>query len=470
MAKYLSCGKFDKPIKYILYSVLFSCISTFLFGYGYCNESHSIHIAQLYKGETYTTQESLSTHVIIHNIYRHFFILIISIILYNYEKYSTKSQKIEELVTKINTKLIYENLEETLERKTILYIIITMILFNIHDILTVFYFTFDLSYLDLFILELPLFAYFNYKILNTKIYSHHKCSMYSSVAVCLTTKISSLFVYAFSEEHKNEIYNQHKFLYFVGISSYLLIIILRAYCVSVIKLFIDIRYISPNKILIFYGAIGIVINVAIMLLFSYNKCATVNDIDIHLCNVVEDNLNREEAYFENIFIYFQTLKDSINVGRSYEVIIEVVISFFGSIAQFCNVYFYFLVIKYLTTIHIIFQSFTYSFSVRVLTILIQLINNTYFNQSDFNISEFFIALISDGYAGVSIFVYLELIELNFCNLNYNLRRHIMTRSEEELIIKKPKKDLSILSDDKESEDPDSNLISQELELSVSFEK
>ena len=451
MAKYVSCGKCDIHIKYILLSVLFSCICTVLFGYGYCNESHSIHIAQLYPEKTKKTQESLSTHIIIHNLYRNFFILIISIILYNYEKYSSRSEKIEKTAQNASIKLIYDNIESKLEKKTIVNIIIVMILFNIHDILTIFYFTFDLSYLDLFILELPLFAYFNYKILNTKIFSHHKCSMYSSVIICLTTKISSLFEYAFYENYKDAIYNKHKFLYFVGISSYLIIITLRAYCVTEIKVFIDIKYISANKILAIYGFIGILINIIIMLIFSYNKCATVNDIDIHLCNVVDDNSDRYEAYFENIFIYFKTLNDSINDGRYYEVIIEALISLIGSLSHYGYIYFYFLVVKYLSTIHLIFQSFTYSFSVRVLTFIFSFIKKTPFNQSNFYLSDFIIALISDSYAGLSIFIYLELIELNFCNLNYNLRRRIISRSEDELDIKN-----NYLLDERDTESEDSN--------------
>ena len=166
MGKYISCGEFNKHIKYILFSVFFSCLSTTLFGYGYCNESHSLNIAQVYPDETGITQVSLSKHIIIHNIYRNFILLIVSIILYNYELYSTKSSRIEEEVKNIGVELIYENTEKKMEKDSLLYIIIIFILFNFHDILTIFYFTFDLSYLDLFILELPLFSYFNYKLLN----------------------------------------------------------------------------------------------------------------------------------------------------------------------------------------------------------------------------------------------------------------------------------------------------------------
>ena len=71
----------------------------------------------------------------------------------------------------------------------------------------------------------------------------------------------SLFAYAFSEDYKDLIFNKHRFLYFIGIFSYIIIITLRAYSVTGIKLFIDIKYISQNKILIVKGALGILINI-----------------------------------------------------------------------------------------------------------------------------------------------------------------------------------------------------------------
>ena len=191
MAKYISCGKCNKYILYILLSVFFSCISTMLFGYGYCNESNSLKITQLYPEETKKIQDSLSTHIIIHNIYRNLMILIISLILYKYEKNSIKSQKeesieIKEIIEKFTNK---SNFKKKLDRKSIVHIILIITLFTIQEILTILYFIFDLSYLDLFILELPLFSYFNYKILNVKIYKHHKFALGLSIIVCLITKL-----------------------------------------------------------------------------------------------------------------------------------------------------------------------------------------------------------------------------------------------------------------------------------------
>ena len=54
MGKYLSCGKYNNYYKYILLTILFSLISTILFGNGYCNDSELIYIAGIYSEETKT--------------------------------------------------------------------------------------------------------------------------------------------------------------------------------------------------------------------------------------------------------------------------------------------------------------------------------------------------------------------------------------------------------------------------------
>ena len=96
-------------------------------------------------------------------------------------------------------------MEKDLQRKSILNIILIIILFNIQDILTMFYFQYDLSQFNLWILELPLLSFFNYKILNVNIYSHHKFAMYLSVIVCLLQRIINFFVIGFSDDYKEEI-------------------------------------------------------------------------------------------------------------------------------------------------------------------------------------------------------------------------------------------------------------------------
>ena len=172
MGKYCSCGKCNSYYKYILLAILFCFICTVLFGIGYCNDSNLIYLARAFPEDSFNTQESLSHHIIIHNIYRNFGIAIISIILYKYQQKNLKNEnknkletvKTEELNLHVEIELIHENNAMDLGQKSYIFLVLGSIIYNIQDILTILYFRFDLSQFNLWILELPLifFLIINY--------------------------------------------------------------------------------------------------------------------------------------------------------------------------------------------------------------------------------------------------------------------------------------------------------------------
>ena len=194
MVKYIKCGKYNIHYKYILLATLFCFLSTIILGYGYCNDS------ELLKFPKTDGQNLLYLHKIIHNIYLNMGIVIISIILYNYEKFTFTNDKKKEKAHNAGIKLIHEDTEKKLEKKSLFKIILIIILYIIQDILTIFFFQNDFRTLNLWILELPLLSYFNVKLLKIKIYGPHIFSMVLSVSVCLVTKIIIILIFAFSEE------------------------------------------------------------------------------------------------------------------------------------------------------------------------------------------------------------------------------------------------------------------------------
>ena len=64
--------------------------------------------------------------------------------------------------------------------------------------------------------QIPLLSYFNYRLLNIKIYDHHKFALYLSSIIPLCEKIVHLFIHLFSEDDKNLIYHRYKYLSFIG--------------------------------------------------------------------------------------------------------------------------------------------------------------------------------------------------------------------------------------------------------------
>ena len=471
MGKYLSCGEYNKNYKYIILSVIFSFITTALFGYGHCIEGKEIYFGKIYSEDIQSIQEDLSHHIIIHNIYRNIVVLIISLILFKYEQKDSESKinntkTIKSINNRSNTEieLIYEENIVNVKSESNLFIYFIIFLFIIQDILTNLYFNFDLKEINLWIFELPLLSYFNYILLNIKIYGHHKFAMYLSSIIPLIVKIITLFIHIFSEDFNHLIYNKYKALFFAGIIPFIIIITIRSYTLTKIKIFIDLKYISSNRILMNIGIVGILINFIIMLIFTFIKCGTINDIDIHLCNVDENN-NRNESYIENFIIYFKTL----NNAKYYNSIIEFFTSLIGSLTYFCFIYFYILIIKYLSSVHTIIYALTNSFAIQIISMIIKFINNSYFSQTSFDTLIFIITTISDICSVVGILIYCEIIELNFCRYNYFLRRNIIKRGEVES--KKFKKNGAfgdIIEEEKDVDTEESNPRSMYYELKEKY--
>jgi len=425
--KYIGCGKYNKHYKYIILTAFFAFITNVLFGYGYCRGFDILKLPNT------DTQLILSHHIIIHNIYRHIGILIISFFLYNIEKYISKSENETkaERARSAGIILLHDDIENKLVKKSILNIIFIIIIYIIQDNLTIIYYKSELYSLELWMLELPILSFFHYILLKFRIYDHHKLSIYLCAIFSLSCKLLSVIFSFFSEDYL--IYNQNIILIPIGIFSYLIIILLRGYTLSEIKISMDLRYISPSKLLIIYGIIGIIVNVIICVVSTYIKCKSVGDFDIHICNIY--NKNNNENYLDNYDIYLQILSDSTNK----EMIIEIITSLIAAITYLLYIYFYILIIKYLTPVHTLFAALVNGFFVKIISIIHMLIsnkNNSPSNEGNqnsilINFKNIF-DFLSSTFACVGLFVFLELIELRFCNLHFNLRANIMRRSLEEI--------------------------------------
>ena len=107
------------------------------------------------------------------------------------------------------------------------------------------------------------------------------------------------------------------------------------------------------------------------------------------------------------------------------------------ICKFFSEYYDLLIIQYLTPVYIIFYSSLYYFIIEIISIFNNKIkNNYYFNGRQKNDEKkFYIFLLELSGNIISIFgflIYLEIIELGFCKLNYNLRKYIEKRSVDDI--------------------------------------
>ena len=479
----MSCGELNKNYKYILYTAIFAFFTNFIFGYTF---NDNMEILLFYKSREHI---NLSYHIILHYIFRFIGILILSLIFYKIEQKSAQKQtptikneeeSLDELESSSSSiKLIYKDVKEDLNLKiniSPLNIFIVLSIMVLQGILEDIFYKSTLRALDFWMFELPLLSYLSSKEFKFKIYRHHKLAIFTNIFICAPYKIILLIILIFISTdifNKTNDYNFNVYKYYkgnlglipIGIIFYLIIMVSRSYAITKIKVFMDLKYISPNKILMIYGIIGILISIIVGTISTFIDCQTIGEVNLKICKINDGN----KSYFENFYLYFKTLNSDT------ELLLFELIFFVGIITNFFYMFYYILIIKKLTPIHSIFSNLTYSFLLQLVGYFYENLNKPQ-NQNQYNNDEdnkdtkgktdysflnlIFLGFITQIIVFFGLLVYLEIIELNFCKLNENLRRYIIDRSIKDYELNKIDK---ITDNDKEDdEDAINNSNSQNL--------
>jgi len=396
MPKYVRCGKWNKNYKYIILTTIFAFLTNYIFGYIFNDYMEEIKISE------FKITKGNNNHIIINYMFRYLGLILFSLSLYKYDP-----------------GIIDDNSEEGHKNEKIislLFILLIMIIMVLQEILEDIFYRSNLRALDFWVLELPLLSYFNFKYFKFKIYLHHKLAIYLNVFILLIYKIIYLIVSINDndeERKENSVfknYNEYWGIIPLGILTNLIIMTSRAFTLSNIKVLMEYKFFSPIKLLIINGIIGAIITIAIGSISTFIECNTISFQVLKICKI---KVSTNNTYFlENFKIWW---KDEINFYGIFLLLIGIIMNFFYRL-------FYILIIKNLTAIHIMFQFIFY-------TTLLGWIGNLTKNNYSNNI--FFIdAFILIIYLIISfgLLIYLEMIELNFCNLNYNLKKTIADRS------------------------------------------
>ena len=135
----------------------------------------------------------------------------------------------------------------------------------------------------------------------------------------------------------------------------------------------------------------------------------------------------EKLYFDNFKAVHQTLTNKYSLTIILKTIIGVICFYF-------NKYISMLIIKYFTPIHLIFSAPVLYFTQKTILPISTLIQEQKFfsiNRRNYIKTKFALDIAGDIISSIGFLVYLEIIELNFCGLNYNLKRKIADRADDE---------------------------------------
>ena len=405
MGKFISLGEYNKLYKYIWIYTVIKFISSFVFDYKLIFVESNVISDRPYSPFFYLQ-------------FNYFFFIIISTILIFIKKYSKNKESIQNLV---GLQLIFNEPdiknEYGVEQKDY-FLFVNLFLVVVTDLLDEIIYKFKCGILNYWMFEMFFFELLNSKILKSKIYKHHIVSFIFILSSCSIIQTIYIILSFVNNIPKVDILENRKWLIPVGVIVYLSFQVLKAYIFCNEKYYLEKRVISISGYLLCYGLFGIISTFICLIISTYVPCGD-NSIPQLSKNVCSFEDNEEIYYFDSYILYF---KELISENFGYRLIL--IIS--ESILYYASNYYIYVIYKKLSPIYHICMKRLGFLILDILVFINDIKNKDEYEHIDLILSILNIILLFFYLFGSS--VYLEFIELNFCNLNFNTRRKIRERA------------------------------------------
>ena len=423
----ISFGEVNKSLLFILFMSISMVFNQYLYGFTYIECFYDMNIYRsLYQAIVGSNKEDFPRHRIFDPLFSYLGVIALSLFIPKEKvKKREKNEEIKEEESSETSlkgidsnnrlpELIHNGLKDYLKnKKGIVIFILILILWIIEENLVLIYVDIfqdlDFWFFELIFISIIFSNHFIFKI-----YSHQKLSMALSIGVGSILKIYNISISLISEDEK--IYKKYPLVFFFVVL-YFLIILARSYVNTQIKVFMDLKFISNRTLLMSYGLTGAILCAIVGIITSFVPCTDNKAIETFVCKVKYN----DKSYYDEIHSYIESSK---NMSARLIIIVLGIISFF------CNKFFYTLIIKNYTPIHVIF-SFPMQFFIEKTFLLIftAIFFRSHLFSEENQLEKFLLDISGDIVSIFGFLIYLEIIELNFCKLNYNLKKNIISRGE-----------------------------------------
>ena len=438
--KYIAIGNCTKYNIYLLISFLCEFLMDFLFGLNSSNKQKPARF--------FSFRAKIKDHVLFENFIRIASIFFGGVILHIFEK---RNESKKERTFSIED---YERMKNDLLQKKdesiILNLIVIGVLFSLYIILKDFinqthvhlgFWTFEIMYICII-------SHFIFKI---KIYKHRKVAVGIMLILAIVEFIGYLIPSTKHEnvENMNELTDKNVFditiikfgtfaipLLFIASE---LIHVQRDYCWLKSKYLMDVRSFSPYKIFITIGTIGFIFIIIFFSIFTNVPCKTFNNIN----KIGDDYINIEtgeplqlykeycslEDYDENtktLYLLYDSFslitQEYSNTDKENMLEIFLIIPLLF-IFNLVNEVSRLMMVRYTDPNNILIYKNFYYFVKRIIQIIINKGDEQYITYI-----QFFTLEIEELISIVSNMIYIEVLELKFCGLDYELKKNISQRS------------------------------------------
>ena len=449
LISFRKCSKYTYLILvYFAFSLLKDCTI------GFNNRDHRIHIFNFNPG--------IKTHLIPRNFLGFLSSFFFGIILYLL-KNKIEMKKKGEISFEKQKKLKEEYLGEKGESINLILIII-FIIYSLNELIRSMLYP-SIYTAEFWMLEIAFIVLLKSKILRVKIGIHQKITVFVVAGILFLFRIINCALpltkhnnCGTRKECKNRYLNDNNLFYVIktifgnyGYVFYIfliftLIAIMRDYSWVKTKYLIDVKTVSLYKIFIFYGLIGGISFIVAGVVLSFISCDTLSDViekynnkteiydyyynnsnikilfGKYRCRVkdYDDGKKELKLYYDNLFVFFDFFKDFDKDNRVEIFVLMPLYMISQGMVNFSEI----MMISHFDPNIILISKNFYYFVQRLIQFWVNDADEKYLTHVQFITFE-----IEEIISLIANLIYLEIIELRFCNLNYDTKRLIEKRMD-----------------------------------------
>ena len=411
---FISIGNCNKYYIYLLVGFVCEFFMKLLFGLNSSNRDHPVRI--------FSFKAKLKDHKLLKNFIRFVSILLGSLILYLIEKRNKEERK-SRMSIETAEKMEYDYLNKKREYKTLKAVIIGVI-FSLYIIFK-----------------------------KIKIYIHRKIAMYLMIFLVIL-EFSTFFLPTTKHETPiNELTDKNVFditIIKYGVWAIPVIFIAfelknmqRDFCWIEAKYLMDVKSYPASKIFLYIGIIGIIFVSICFPILTYFPCKSFNNIEkvdknyinietgetlklyLEYCQLSDYDKNSKTLHL--VYDSFKLiLKEYSNTDKTNMIELFVLIPLFF-ILNLINEIIRLMIVKYLDPNNIlIYKNFNYFFQ----RIIVMIINKG--DEQYLTYLQFFLIQLEEFLSIICSMIYIEVLELNFCGFDYELKKNIDKRGDEDI--------------------------------------
>ena len=438
-----SCTKYNA---YLLVSFICELLAHFLFGLNDANKLKPLRF--------FPFEPKLKSHFLFDNFIRIAVIFFAGIFLYLIEKKIIKKNDDELTIEEIG--IIKENIFKEKNEKIKTNLAIIGIVFSLYIIIDNFIALTD-GYVGLWGFEIMYVCIISRAIFNIKIYKHKKLAIYIMLVISI---IEFIFFFFPMTKHENdddinELTDKNVFeKIIIKFGTYAIPILFianelkhiqRDYCWIKSKYLIDIKSISPYKIFLSIGIIGFIFIIIFFSIFSFVPCKSFNNVIKINNEFIDMNTNKPlelykeycslKDYDENtytLYLMYDSIKlisneySNTNIENMIEIFIIIPLYF---LILFVNEISKMMMVRYTDPNNILIYRNIFYFMKRLINEIVNQGDEKYITYLQFSFLQFgeIVSIISN-------MIYIEIIELKFCNFDFNLKKNIALRGRNDSMI------------------------------------